>query len=94
MTRVGFSLFVGVIVGLLFRTFIRIALSISALVIAGATALSFFHINIDMTVVKADASQTTHWLTHQAYVLKGMLFHALPSSTSASLGFIFGFKKR
>jgi uncharacterized membrane protein (Fun14 family) len=95
MSHFGFSLFVGIVVGLVFRTFIRVALLFSALIIGGAMALSyFFHVNVDMSVVKADTSQAVSWLTDQGYHLKGMLFQALPSSTAAGVGFLFGFKKR
>ena len=94
MTHVGFSLFVGVIVGLIFRTFLRMALTITALIVAAAMALSYFHINVDLTAVKTNASQATSWLSDQGYRLKDMLFNALPSSTAAGIGFFLGLKRR
>ena len=95
MTRVGFSLFVGVIVGLIFRTFFKIALMITTLIIGAAMALSYFQIlNVDMTLVKNETAHATSWLSDQGYRLKDMLFSALPSSTSAAVGFFMGFKKR
>jgi uncharacterized membrane protein (Fun14 family) len=95
MSKFGFSLFIGIVVGLIFRTFIRLALTMSVITIGCAMAVSYlFHINIDMTVVKADTSQAVNWMTDQGYRLKDMMFHVLPSSTAASLGFLFGFKRR
>jgi uncharacterized membrane protein (Fun14 family) len=95
MATIGFSLFVGVVAGLVFRTFLRMALMLTTLIVGGAMALSYFHVmNIDLTAVKADTSQATSWLTDQGYRLKDMLFNALPSSTGATVGFLFGIKRR
>jgi uncharacterized membrane protein (Fun14 family) len=95
MTRVGFSLFVGIVVGLVFRTFIRLALTLSVLTIGAAAALSYFHVvNVDLTAVRTETAQATGWLADQGYRLKDMLFNALPSSTSAGIGFLLGFKRR
>jgi uncharacterized membrane protein (Fun14 family) len=95
LTRVGFSVFIGVVIGFLFRTFIKIAVGISALVVAAALALSYFHIvNIDMTAVKTETASASAWISDQAFRLKDVIFHALPSSTGAGVGFIFGFKRR
>jgi uncharacterized membrane protein (Fun14 family) len=95
MSHFGFSLFVGILFGVVFRTFLRTALLISALIVGAAYSLTHvLHVNIDMTAVKTDTSQAVSWLTDQGYRLKTMLFHVLPSSTAASVGFILGFKKR
>jgi uncharacterized membrane protein (Fun14 family) len=95
LTHVGFSLFVGVILGLMFRTFLRMALLFTALVVGGAMALSYFHVmNVDLTAVQTDTARATSWLADQGYRVRDMLFHALPCGTSAGLGFILGFKKR
>jgi uncharacterized membrane protein (Fun14 family) len=95
MTKVGFSLFVGIFVGVLFRAFFRIAMLISLLIVGAAMGLSYFHIlNVDLTSVKTETAQATNWLADQGYRLKDMLFHALPSSTSAGIGFILGCKRR
>jgi uncharacterized membrane protein (Fun14 family) len=95
LSHFGFSLFVGVIVGLIFRTFIRMAMLTTALIVGGAMALSYFHIlNVDLTMVKNETAQATSWVNDQGDRLKDMLFHALPSSTAAGLGFLFGFKKK
>jgi uncharacterized membrane protein (Fun14 family) len=95
MSHFGFSLFVGIVVGLIFRTFIRVALLFSALIVGGAMALSYFgHINIDLGTVKTDTSQAVSWLMQQGTILKGMIFQALPSSTAAGVGFLLGFKRR
>jgi uncharacterized membrane protein (Fun14 family) len=95
MIRVGFSLFVGILAGVIFRAFLRTALILSGLLVAGAMALSYFHvITLDATAVKAETVQATGWLTAQAYLLRDMLFHTLPSSTAAGIGFLLGLKRR
>jgi len=98
MTRVGFSLFLGLMVGLIFRTFLRIATLLCALTIAAAAALSYFHIvNVDMTAVQQGTTQATSWLTDQTFRLAHLLFGALPatmSTGSAGAGFFIGFKRR
>ncbi len=94
MSHFGFSLFVGVIVGLIFRTFVRMTILFTALVALVGVAFAHFHINIDLTSVKNESAQATSWLTDQGYRIKDMLFHALPSSTAAGIGFLFGFKKK
>jgi uncharacterized membrane protein (Fun14 family) len=50
--------------------------------------------NVDLTAVKSSTTQAGGWLADQSYRLKDMLFHALPSSTAASIGFLLGFKRR
>ncbi len=95
MTKVGFSLFIGIVTGVLFRAFLKTAMAISMLVIGGAMALSYYHVvNVDLTSVKSETAQATSWLADQGYRVKDMLFHALPSSTSAGIGFFLGLKRR
>jgi uncharacterized membrane protein (Fun14 family) len=95
MSHFGFSLFVGILFGVIFRTFLRTALLISALIAAAVYGLThLLHLNVDLTQVKTDTNQAVSWLTDQGYRLKTMLFHVLPSSTAASVGFLLGFKKR
>jgi uncharacterized membrane protein (Fun14 family) len=95
MTRVGFSLFVGIFVGVVFRAFLRTAMMISVAIIGGAMALRYFNVvNVDLTAVKTETAQATNWFADQGYRVKDMLFHALPSTTSAGIGFILGLKRR
>ena len=94
LSHFGFSLFVGVIVGLVARTFIRMAILITALIVGGAMALSYFNVNVDLNSVRTQASQATSWLSTEGDQIRSFIFNALPSSTAASVGFLFGFKKR
>ncbi len=95
VTRIGFSVFVGGVVGFIFRTFIKMAAGITAMFLAGVLALSYFHVfNIDMTSVKSQTATASAWVSDQAHRAKDMLFNALPSSTAAGAGFFFGFKRR
>ena len=94
MSKFGFSLFVGVTVGLIFRTFLRMTFIALALIVAVGAGLSYLHINVDISAVKADTSQASSWLMDQGYRLREVLFNALPSSTAAGVGFFLGFKKR
>jgi uncharacterized membrane protein (Fun14 family) len=95
VTRIGFSVFIGAVVGFIFRTFIKLAAGITALIVAIAIGLSYFHIlNVDMTAVKTETANASGWLSDQAGRLKEVIFSALPSSTGAGAGFVFGFKRR
>ncbi len=95
MTKFGLSFFVGIVAGVIFRTFIKLAVGITVLIAGLFLALSYFHIlNIDMTTVKTEYASAAAWLTDQASRLKDVIFHALPSSTTAAAGFLAGFKKR
>jgi uncharacterized membrane protein (Fun14 family) len=95
MTKFGFSLFVGISVGTIFRTFIRTAMVVTGLIVATAAALSYYHVvNVDMTAVNHETALATGWLADQGYRVKDMLFHTLPSSTAAGIGFFLGLKRR
>jgi uncharacterized membrane protein (Fun14 family) len=95
MTHVGLSFFVGIVVGLIFRIFMKMALGITALIAALIFALSYFHVlNIDMTAVKTEYASVSAWAGDQVARLKDLVMHALPSSSSAAVGFFAGFKRR
>jgi uncharacterized membrane protein (Fun14 family) len=95
MTKFGFSFVIGLIVGVVFRTFIGFAATLTAVVIAAALALSYFHvINVDMTAVKAQTGEATSWISEQGGHLKDLIFAHLPSTGAAGAGFLVGLKKR
>ena len=95
MRRLGFSFFVGLVVGFLFRTFLKMATMLSLLVGGGFLALSYFGIlNVDLTSVKSQYASSASWISDQAFRLKDVIFAALPSSTAAGAGFLSGFKRR
>ena len=95
MTKFGFSFVVGLVVGVVFRTFLGFAAMITGLVIALALALSYFHvINLDLTAVRAQTGAATTWLSEQGGHLKDLLFAHLPSAGAAGAGFLVGMKRR
>jgi len=95
MTRIGLSFFVGIVVGTIFRTFAKMAIGITALIAAAMAGLSYFHIfNVDFSSVQNEYQHGVSWLHDQAYRLKDVVFNALPSSTSAAVGFISGLKRK
>ncbi|HSV12644.1 MAG TPA: FUN14 domain-containing protein [Tepidisphaeraceae bacterium] len=95
MTRVGLSFFVGIVVGLVSRMFLKIAAGITVLIGGVILALSYFHVlNVDMSSVKTEYASASAWLGDQAVRLKDMVLHALPSTSSAAAGFLSGFKRR
>lgn len=95
MTRVGLSFFVGIVVGVVFRTFVKLAAGFAVIVTIIFLALSYFQVlNVDMTRVKGEYASARAWMGDQASRLKGVIFQALPSSTAAAAGFLSGMKKR
>jgi len=95
MTRIGLSFFVGIVAGIVFRTFAKVAVGFSVIIAGIFVALSYFHVlNIDMTAVKGEYASASAWLGDQVTRLKDAVFHALPSSSAAAAGFLSGFKKR
>jgi uncharacterized membrane protein (Fun14 family) len=95
MTRLGISFFVALIIGLMFRTFLKIAAGITVVIGGIILALSYFHVlNIDMTQVKTEYASASGWIADQGTRLKDLVMHALPSSSAAAAGFMSGFKKK
>jgi uncharacterized membrane protein (Fun14 family) len=94
-TRGGFSLFVGIIFGVIFRAFLKISAMVTALALAGVAALSYFHvINLDRSGVQSEVSTGLGWVRHQATGLKNEVFAKLPSTTAAGVGFFFGLRRK
>lgn len=95
LMQFGFSFVVGVILGVIVRTFLGFAAILTALVIAAAVALNYFHvINVDVAVVKEHAGEATSWIGQQLSHLKDVVFTYLPSAGSAGVGFLVGMKRR
>ena len=95
MTKFGFSFVIGLVVGMIFRTFLGFAAALTALVVAAALALSYFHvINVDLSSVRTQTGQATSWLGEQGGHLKDLIFAHLPSAGAAGAGFLVGMKRR
>ena len=95
LTKFGFSFVIGLVVGVIFRTFLGLAATLTAVVVAAALALSYFGvINVDLTAVKAHTGEATSWLSEQGSHLKDLIFAHLPSTGAAGAGFLVGMKRR
>jgi uncharacterized membrane protein (Fun14 family) len=94
-TKIGISFLVGMIVGIVFRTFLKTMAAITAFVAVVFVLLSYFQVlNLDLTSMKASYDSFAGWLADQAGRLKDVAMNALPSSTSVTVGFLSGLKKR
>jgi uncharacterized membrane protein (Fun14 family) len=92
--RLALSIFVGLIVGIFFRMFIKTMAVVAVLAVAGFAALSYFKVlHIDVTTLKDNYDSVAGWAQGQAGKIKDVVMAALPSTTSAFVGFFFGFKK-
>jgi uncharacterized membrane protein (Fun14 family) len=94
LTRIGGSFFAALVLGMIFRTFIKTA----AMITAGAAGLFFvltyFNVlNLDVAGMQTQYDSVVGWVSTQAGRLKDVVFAALPSSTSAAAGFFVGFKR-
>jgi uncharacterized membrane protein (Fun14 family) len=95
LRRVGLSFFIGIVIGVVFRTFIKVTAGLVVVIGGIILALSYFHVlNIDMSSVQTQYSSATAWLGDQVSRLKDAVLHSLPSSSSAAAGFLSGFKKK
>jgi uncharacterized membrane protein (Fun14 family) len=95
VTRIGFSLFVGIVFGLVFRTFIKVSAMVTAAALAGVAALSYFHIvDLDKSAVRSEVTTGLGWVRHAAWNVKDETFHRLPSAGAAGVGFFFGLRRR
>ncbi|HEV7299432.1 MAG TPA: FUN14 domain-containing protein [Tepidisphaeraceae bacterium] len=94
MFRVGLAVFVGVIVGTVFRMFIKTMAALAAIIVTAIVVLSYFKvINVDFTTMKDNYDSVAGWAQSQAVKLKDLVLAALPSTTSAAIGFFLGFKR-
>ena len=80
--KVGASVLIGFLVGWIFRTFLKLMASITALVLGGIVLLSYFNFtNVDLTRAQKEYKDTSSWVTDQAgklkdSAIKGHSFHA------------------
>ena len=94
MFRVGLAVFVGVVVGTIFRMFIKTMAALAAIIVTAIVVLSYFQvINVDFSTMKANYESAAAWAKGEAVKLKDLVLAALPSTTSAAIGFFLGFKR-
>ncbi len=94
VAKIGLSIFVGLIVGTIFRMFVKTMAVIAAVAIAAIVALSYFQvINVDFTTMKENYDSFAGWAQAQVGKFKDVVLTSLPSAGSALAGFVLGLKK-
>jgi uncharacterized membrane protein (Fun14 family) len=94
VTKFGVSFLAGIIIGLVFRAFVKTMAFITALLAIGLFCLSYFHIfNFDSNQVRQSYEGFSGWAKEHALALKDVALHALPSGTLGLVGFFAGFKR-
>ena len=95
MSKVGLSFIVGLVVGWVFRAFLKVMSLLGGALLAILLALSYFNVlNIDMTAAREQYASTMAWATDQAHHLAKAILNHLPGSTSSFLGLFVGFRRR
>ncbi|MEM6560522.1 MAG: FUN14 domain-containing protein [Planctomycetota bacterium] len=88
----GISFAIGVVVGIMFRTFIKTAASLTALVIVGVLVASYF--GVDFTGFRDHVGEAAEFAKEEADSAKNWIFSVLPNGIIAVVGFIFGFMRK
>jgi uncharacterized membrane protein (Fun14 family) len=92
--RVGLSIFAGVVIGTIFRMFIKTMAALAALVVGAIVVLSYFKVlPIDFATMRTNYDSFAGWAQGQIGGLKDAVMNTLPSAMSATVGFFLGFKK-
>jgi len=95
MTKVGISFAAGLVLGIVFRTFVKTMLLLSILAVGGLIALSYLNVlNIDLTAAQEQAQSASTWMTDQATRLKDSIMARLPTASTSTIGFVLGFKRK
>jgi uncharacterized membrane protein (Fun14 family) len=93
--RLGASVLVGFLVGWIFRAFVKIMASITALVLSAILLLSYFHImNVDLTAAETKYKDTSGWVTGQAGKLRAAAMGHVHSTLGGALGLFMGVRKK
>ena len=94
LAKVGFSFFVGLIVGTISRTFLKLAALLGVLIVGLVAAAHYFNFDLNLSGVQSQANQASTWVQGQMMQLWGTIKTHLPSAGSATAGFVFGMKRR
>jgi uncharacterized membrane protein (Fun14 family) len=93
--RLGGSVLLGFLVGWIFRTFVKIMASITALVLSGIILLSYFNIlNVDLTAAETKYKDTSGWVTGLAGKLRDAAMGHVHSTLGGALGLFIGVRKK
>ena len=95
LVAAGLSLFAGMVLGVMFRAFVKTAAAVTAVLLIGVVALSYFQIlPIDFATMRNNYDSISPWLTDHLAGLKGVVLSHLPSATAATAGFFLGFLRK
>lgn len=93
--KLGFSFFAAFCVAYALRSFVKIALVSIGLLLIALFALQYFDlIEVDWNEWSSRYESVAGWLRAQTGSFRTFIQGALPSSASAGLGFIAGFRRR
>jgi uncharacterized membrane protein (Fun14 family) len=93
--RVGASVLLGFLIGWIFRTFMKVMASITALVLGTIVLLSYFNIaNVDLTAAETKYKDTSSWVTGQAEKLRDAAKGHIHSTLGGALGLFIGIRKK
>jgi uncharacterized membrane protein (Fun14 family) len=93
--RAGASVILGFLIGWIFRTFTKIMALISALVLGGILAVSWFDIaNVDLIVARRAYKDTSSWVMGEANKLRHAAMGHVHSTVGGALGIFMGVRKK
>lgn len=94
LTRIGGSFLVAMILGTIFRMFIKTAAIVTVAAAGLFFLLTYYNVlEIDTAGMQAQYKSAAGWVSAQAGRLKDVALAFLPSSTSAAAGFFVGLKR-
>lgn len=95
MAKIGLSFAVGLVLGVFFRAFLKTMAMITALVVAGIVAMSYFDVlGFDFSTMRQNFEALTGWAGERGYALKDFVVGVLPSAGAGVFGFVVGFLRR
>lgn len=93
--RLGGGVLVGFLAGWIFRTFVKVMASVTALVLGGILLLSYFNVaNVDLTAAETKYKDTSSWVTDQAGRLRDAALGHIHSTLGGALGLFIGVRKK
>ncbi|MEM8874909.1 MAG: FUN14 domain-containing protein [Planctomycetota bacterium] len=92
----GISFAVGVVVGIMFRTFIKTAAALTAFAVIALIALTYFGVlsGDDVAGLKDHLGNTVEAAKDEVGAAKSWALRALPNAIVGFIGFIFGFLRK
>ena len=95
LTAGGLSLFAGIVLGVMARSFVKTAAAVAAFLVIGGVVLSYFRVlPVDFAMMKSNYDSVSPWLTDHLGGLKDFVIAHLPSTSAATVGFFLGFLRK